>query len=130
MDSLPKKARRGRVPGSREQRGVALAQERFEGIERVAPWTWSVPSSTEADKSYVVNLKHEACSCPDTPPKGGVCKHVTAAAYVKARTGVCANCGGRFRGRDLIEVMDSHESLTWFEGDEVCVDCAPGCGLL
>lgn len=34
----------------------------------------------------------------------------------------CAGCGGRFRGRELVEVGD--DSLTYFEGDELCGGCA------
>ena len=42
----------------------------------------------------------------------------------------CTGCGGRFTGRDLYEVMDWHESLTFFEGDALCGDCALHHGVL
>jgi hypothetical protein len=42
----------------------------------------------------------------------------------------CAGCGGKFMGRDLYEVMDWHESLTFFEGDRVCGECACAHGVL
>ena len=42
----------------------------------------------------------------------------------------CAGCGGRFVGRDLYEVMDLHESLTFFEGDRVCEECARNHGVI
>ena len=42
----------------------------------------------------------------------------------------CAGCGGRFVGRDLYEVMDLHESLTFFEGDQLCRECARNHGVL
>ena len=45
-----------------------------------------------------------------------------------AKTLPCADCGGRFRGRDLIEVCDDH--LTWFEGDLLCRGCARSHGVL
>ena len=41
---------------------------------------------------------------------------------------ICAGCGGRFRGQDLFEVPDDH--LTFFEGDELCQECACGHGVL
>jgi len=33
-------------------------------------------------------------------------------------------------GRDLYEVMDWHESLTFFEGDRVCEECARNHGVI
>jgi hypothetical protein len=42
----------------------------------------------------------------------------------------CAGCGGRFIGRDLYTVMDWHESLTFFEGDRLCEECARNHGVL
>ncbi len=42
----------------------------------------------------------------------------------------CAGCGGRFIGRDLYEVQDWHESLTFFEGDFLCRECAGNHGVL
>ncbi len=42
----------------------------------------------------------------------------------------CAGCGGRFMGRDLYEVMEEHESLTFFEGDRLCEECAKNHGVL
>ena len=56
-------------------------------------------------------------------------RDVTARALfpvTKLRT--CADCGGRFSGRDLFEVSDDH--LTFFEGDELCRSCARNHGVL
>ena len=41
-----------------------------------------------------------------------------------------ADCSESFRGRDLTEVSEEHESLTWFVGDELCKECAKNHGLL
>ena len=41
----------------------------------------------------------------------------------------CAGCRGRFRGRELVEVMEDHENLTWFVGDELCRECAKRNGI-
>ncbi len=40
----------------------------------------------------------------------------------------CASCGGRFGGRDLYPAPDDH--LTFFEGDELCRECANRHGVL
>ena len=42
----------------------------------------------------------------------------------------CAGCGGKFMSGDLYEVMDGHESLTFFEGDRLCEECARNHGVL
>ena len=51
---------------ARLQRGIALAEERFEEIEKIAPWTWRVPSCS-GPLFYVVDLKNGLCTCPDHP---------------------------------------------------------------
>ena len=117
---------------TRLERGVALAQERFEEIKRLAPYLWEVPScSSEAGEPYHVNLKWGECSCPDRVPDDEECKHTTAARYVKARTATCDGCSERFRYPELVEVMEEHDSLTWFPGDLLCmVECAGNHGVL
>jgi hypothetical protein len=112
---------------TRFERGIALAQERFEEITRVAPWIWSVPSCS-GDGVHAVNLKTGECSCPDRTPAGETDKHVTAARYVKAKTATCSGCSERVRHRDLHEVGD--DNLTFFEGDLVCIGCAGAHGVL
>lgn len=112
---------------SRHGRGIALAQARFWEIERIAPWTWSVPSCT-GDHRYTVDLKHGGCGCPDAPPRGERCKHETAARYVKAKTATCVGCGGLYLHRDLYEAGD--DNLAAFEGDLFCEACAGNVGVL
>ncbi len=116
-------------PTTRFERGLALAQERFEEITRVAPWIWNVPSCS-GDGVHDVNLKTGECSCPDRTPAGEVDKHVVAAKYVKAKTATCSGCSERVRHRDLYEVSEAHDSLTFFEGDLVCIGCAGDHGVL
>jgi hypothetical protein len=113
-------------PTTRLQRGIALAQERFEEITRVAPGVWSVPSCSGSGV-YAVNLKTGECSCPDRTPADEECKHVSAAKYVKAKTATCNGCGERVRHRDLVEAGE--ESLTFFAGDLVCRECASAHGV-
>lgn len=114
-------------PTTRFERGIALAQERFEEITRVAPWIWSVPSCSDAGV-HTVNLKTGECSCPDRTPEDETDKHVVAARYKKAKTATCIGCGGRFRHRDLFDVGE--DSLTFFEGDVLCGGCADAHGVL
>ena len=42
----------------------------------------------------------------------------------------CLGCGGRFRGWDLYQVTEDHESLTHFPSDRLCRECAIGHGIL
>ncbi len=114
---------------ARLQRGIALAEERFEEITRVAPYIWSVPSCSGTG-IYLVNLRTFECSCPDRPPENERCKHVSAAAYKKAKTAPCSGCRKRFRHRELYEVREDHGSLTWFVGDLLCEACAHDTGIL
>ncbi len=109
------------------ERGIALAQEHFEEITRVAPWIWSVPSATGAGV-HAVNLKTGECSCEDRTPADETDKHVVAARYKKAKTATCSGCSERLRHRDLYEV--GGDNLTFFEGDLVCEDRAANHGVL
>jgi hypothetical protein len=112
---------------ARLQRGIDLAEERFEEIVRARAWVWEVPSCS-GEKPYTVNLKTMSCSCPDRPPEGERCKHISAAAYKKAKTATCIGCGDCFRHRDLYDVGE--DSLTFFEGDVLCGGCASAHGVL
>jgi len=107
---------------ARLQRGITLAEERFEEIVRIAPYVWEVPSCS-GDRRYIVDLKHASCTCPDRPPEGERCLHASAAAWVKAKTATCSGCSERFRHRELFEVQ---ESLTYFESDLLCRECWQG----
>jgi len=112
---------------ARLQRGINLAEERFEEITRTAPYIWRVPSCT-GEHTYTVNLKTRTCNCPDRPPAPEKCKHYSAAAYNKAKSGTCAGCHERVRHRNLYEVGE--DSLTFFEGDLLCHECARAHGVL
>jgi cytidylate kinase len=112
---------------ARLQRGIALGEERFEEIHRIAPWIWEVPSCS-GEHTYTVYLKTSCCSCPDRVQEGERCKHETAARYVKARTAKCSGCCKRFRHRELYSVSEDH--LTFFEGELLCEECACAHGLL
>jgi hypothetical protein len=118
------------VPNTRELRALELAEERFEEIalsHRGGRYT--VPS-LHGEHAYGVtySAREESCSCRDWE-FGHTCYHVLAAAVVRAKTGVCAGCGLRFRRRELVEVLEE-DHLTFYEGDAVCETCARNHGVL
>ncbi len=108
-------------PSTRELRGLALYRDHADAI-RFERGVWLVPSLSEETTVYEVRLgtRGASCECRDHGFRGVDCLHIFAATLAKAKTGECAGCSGRFRGRDLVEVQ---ESLTYFEGDELCRDC-------
>jgi hypothetical protein len=116
---------------TRETRGLRLARERFDEIalsHRGGRYT--VPS-LRGEHAYGVtySAREESCSCPDWE-FGHTCYHVLAAAVVRAKTGICAGCGHRFRHRSLVELAeDNHDNLTYFHGDHLCRTCADGAGV-
>ncbi len=108
-----------------------MARDRFGEIWPCGPRTWRVPSSEAASKMvYLVDLGLESCSCEDFRRREEPCKHVYGARTVRAKTAPCDGCRRRFAHRDLIEVTEDHESLTFFEGDLLCEECAIGAGAL
>lgn len=111
-------------PSTRELRGLALYREHAEEI-RFERGVFLVPSLSEETTVYEVRLgtRGASCECRDHGFRGVDCLHIFAASIAKAKTRECAGCTGRFRGRDLVEVV---ESLTYFEGDELCRDCYHG----
>ncbi len=117
------------VPNTRELRALALAEERFEEIAASHRGVLYTVPSLHGEHSYTVTYtaREECCSCRDWE-FGHTCYHVLAAAVVRAKTGVCAGCGYRFRHRQLLEV--GADSLAFFEGDQVCGGCACDHGIL
>lgn len=65
---------------TRKKRGEALVRERGSEIVRESINLFLVPGSGE--KIYQVDAGEETCDCPDTPPRGEVCKHVEAVRLV------------------------------------------------
>ena len=116
-------------PSTRAGRGLALSREHGDRIKHVKDAAWSVPSSSGAGV-YLVDLASGLCTCGDMPPAGEVCKHTTAATIARAKSGVCAGCGRRFRRRELVELVEgSHDDLTYFDGDHLCRSCADAAGV-
>ncbi len=118
-------------PSTRELRGLDLFREHGDRIV-YEHGVWFVPSQHDGTSVYEVTLGHrgEACECIDYGYHGHEepCKHVYAAVIARAKTGPCAECGRRFRGRDLYLVPG--DDLTFFEGDELCREHALAHGVL
>jgi hypothetical protein len=90
-----------------------------------------VPSGTTANGLYEVRVgtrpERHRCECKGYQSHKH-CSHLIAAERVAKRSGVCDGCGERVWSRDLVEVGD--DSLTFFEGDELCRPCARAHGEL
>ncbi len=48
----------------------------------------------------------------------------------RMRERTCDGCGERFPGREMVEVVEDHESLTFFEGNKICRECAADHGVV
>jgi hypothetical protein len=109
-----------------------LAEQRLEEIAAShRGGTYTVPS-LHGDHDHVVTYtaREETCSCRDWE-FGHTCYHVLAAAVVRAKTGICAGCGHRFRHRELVEVLEgNHDDLTYFDGDLLCRTCADNASVV
>ncbi len=85
-----------------------------------------VPSGTEANGMYEVRVGtrpgRNRCECRGWASHGH-CSHVVAASRVAKKSGVCDSCGERRWDRELVEVTEDHDSLTWFVGDRLCGGC-------
>ena len=86
---------------------------------------------------YAVEPASWQCSCPDAHRRGKGCKHSIACWALERASHdekpawndrACAGGGGLFHGRDLYEVGD--DNLIFFEGDELCRECAHAHGAL
>jgi hypothetical protein len=119
--SLPASAKEATT---RVQRGRDLYTEHADEI-RFEHGTWLIPSQHEATSVYEVTIgrRGESCECRDFEFRGEACKHILAATIAHAKTATCSGCGDRIRHRDLTEVTEDHESLTWFPGDQLCDPC-------
>ncbi len=118
------------VPNTRELRALALASEHFEEIALShRGGLYTVPASGGGSYSVTYTAREESCACRDWEIRGATCYHVLAVCIVRAKTGICAGCGRRFRHHDLVEVLEgNHDNLTYFDGDLLCPACADNAG--
>ncbi len=120
-----------RKVSTRELRALVLAEVRFEEIALSHRGGLYAVPSLHGEHTYGVTYtaRAEACSCRDWG-FGHVCYHILAVCIVRAKTGVCAGCGRRFRHRELVECVDGeHDNLTYFDGDLLCHGCADNAGV-
>ena len=115
---------------TRELRALDLAEHYFEEIAASHRGGLYTVPSLHGEHRYTVTYtaREESCSCRDWE-FGHTCYHVLAACIVRAKTGICAGCGRRFRHRDMVEVLEE-DHLTFYEGDVVCEACARDHGVL
>ncbi|MDP9457162.1 MAG: hypothetical protein M3Q60_15600 [Actinomycetota bacterium] len=112
-------------------RGLGIAE--LHGDEILASYQgggrYLVPSGSEANGLYEVRVgtrpERNTCECRGFASHKH-CSHVVAAQRTAKRSAVCDGCGVRTWHRDLVEVTEDHESLTWFVGDLLCRRCARG----
>ncbi len=95
---------------------------------------WLIPSGTVGSRLYEVRVgtrpERSRCECVGYQQHKH-CSHIVCAAVARKRSAICDGCGGRFRHRQLVEVTEDHESLTWFPGDRLCRhECAGAHGIL
>src|SRR5438270_8106587 len=68
---------------AREQRGLTIAA--MCRLKRANNGEWLVPSQSQAETIYRVNLETKACTCLDCKDGGFICKHYYAASIVHKR---------------------------------------------
>jgi hypothetical protein len=115
----------------RKDRARKVADEHAREIaESAVGAVYKVPGCTGAASYHVVSLSRGTCECGNSRQQGASCEHLLVAEIVNAKSATCADCNRRFLGRDLYEVTEDHESLTWFVGDLLCRSCAIGHGIV
>ena len=68
---------------AREQRGMVIAATCR--LNRADDGTWIVPSQSNTEKVYRVNLEAKKCTCADHAESGHTCKHFFAAQFTYKR---------------------------------------------
>lgn len=112
---------------SRLHRGLALYERYGHLIEEVAPDFYLVPSQ-DGEHFYHVDYREETCDCPNHYYREATCLHIYAVgiSLAKRRSFSCDGCGRRYPNTERVEVGE--DSLTFFDGDELCLGCALGHG--
>lgn len=93
---------------------------------------WLIPSQHDVTSVYEVRLGRngEDCECEDFEHRHQACKHIVCATIARAKSRQCAGCSKRYPHREIVEVAEDHDSLTFFVGDPVCTSCALAHGVL
>ena len=90
---------------------------------------WLIPSGTVAGRHYVVRVgvrRPSTCECVGYE-RYRHCSHVEAAKLASKKSTLCDCCGERHWDRELVEVTEDDELLSWYEGDRLCRGCVPKC---
>lgn len=86
--SIDRKAETGKGEVTRTRSALALWRERGEEFSRDESCYWlvRVPSRTQEDLFYEVDLLEETCDCPDHARGGNICAHIIAATIFAAKS--------------------------------------------
>jgi len=66
---------------ARQEKGLVLSRDKR--IKQVVGSTWAVPSQSQDDRAYLVNVSAATCSCPDFELRKGKCKHQWAVEIIR-----------------------------------------------
>jgi len=66
---------------ARQEKGLILSRDKR--IKQVVASTWAVPSQSQDDRAYLVNVSAATCSCPDFELRKGKCKHQWAVEIIR-----------------------------------------------
>ncbi len=114
-----------RIQEPRPLRGVRLYRN---GAVEHKDHGWTVAG--QHNGVHRVSLQRETCTCMDHTARKAPCVHIYAALVARAKTRRCSGCSEPTNRRDLIEVTEDHGSLTFYDGDQICVECAGNHGIL
>ena len=92
---------------------------------------WLIPSGSESAKLYEVRVgsrpERSRCECVGFLHHKH-CSHVVCASLARKKSFTCDGCGRRVSNSEMVVVGD--DSLSLFEGDQVCGECALDHGVL
>src|SRR5205823_5805946 len=72
----------GIIMDAREQRGLVIAAM-VKLSKRDGQWV--VPSQSDGDRRYAVDVENQRCTCPDHQEAGFKCKHLFAVEFTMKR---------------------------------------------
>jgi transposase len=93
---------------ARQEKGLILAKNK--GIRHVAGPTWVVPSQSNEQAAYLVNVEEGTCSCPDFELRRAKCKHFYA---VEISRSVEVRADGTKVTTETVKVVRKTYSQPW-----------------
>ena len=92
---------------------------------------WIVPSGSVEGRTYEARVgsrpERSRCECRGFASHKH-CSHIVCATLARKKSFTCDGCGRRTPNREMVVVGD--DSLSLFEGDQVCGECALAHGVL